>query len=135
MSISANQFWLEFRIGNTMSDSGRPRYSASGFPQHRSARYTMESVVLAAPPATAIPFFCKDAASARAANRFGSGSAKLSIHGARLSETVPSAQISSVPGLRKKLPPIVEDDSAGTVRARFTNVNRSRARVHVIVVG
>src|SRR2546425_2413122 len=29
-SISANQFWLEFRIGKIMSPRGRPRYSASG---------------------------------------------------------------------------------------------------------
>src|SRR5437870_9361970 len=28
-SISANQFWLVLRIGNTMSPTGRPRNSAS----------------------------------------------------------------------------------------------------------
>ena len=66
-SVSANQFWLVLRIGNTMSGSGRPRYSVSGLPQQRSARYAIESVVLAAPPSTAIPFLCKDAVSARAA--------------------------------------------------------------------
>ena len=37
-SISANQFWLVLRIGKMTSDSGRPRYSTSGEPQHRAAR-------------------------------------------------------------------------------------------------
>src|SRR2546425_2345932 len=34
---------------------------------------------------------------------------------------------SGVPGLRKKLSPIVELESAGTVRARFSNVNSARS--------
>src|SRR5439155_140762 len=97
--------------------------------------HTIESVVLAAPPATAMPFFCKVASSARAANRLGSGRAKLSIHGERLSETVPSAQTSSVPGFRKKLSPMVDDDSAGTVRARFSNVKKCRSGFQVIAGG
>src|SRR5258706_12200938 len=82
-----------------------------------------------------MPFFLSEISSARAAYRLGSGSAKLSIHGDLLSDTVPSAQMSSVPGLRKKLSPIVEDESAGTVRARFSNVNRLRSGVQVIVGG
>src|SRR5437016_6297361 len=122
-----------------MSGNGRPRYSTSGegggLPQHRSVRYTIESVVLAAPPPTAIPFFRNEISSARAAYRFGSGRAKLSIHGDRLNDTVPSAQMSSVPGLRKKLSPIVVDESAATVRARFSNVNRVRSGFHVITGG
>src|SRR5260370_40503579 len=71
-----------------------------------------------------MPFLLSEISSARAAYRLGSGSAKLSIHGDLLSDTVPSAQMSSVPGLRKKLSPIVEDDSAGTVPPRFLNGNR-----------
>src|SRR5258706_1785190 len=134
-SISANQFWLELRIGNTMSGSARPRYSTSGLPQHRNERKVIESVVLAAPPPTEITFFLSEISSARAAYRLGSGSAKLSIHGDLLSDTVPSAQMSSVPGLRKKLSPIVVDESAATVRARFSNVKRLRSGVQVNVGG
>src|ERR1041384_8260008 len=74
-----------------------------------------------------MPFFRSEISSARAAYRFGAGSAKLSIHGDRFNATVPSAQMSSVPGLRKKLSPIVVPESAGTVRARFSNVNSCRA--------
>src|SRR5437667_3350843 len=95
----------------------------------------MESVVLAATPPTEIPFFRNEISRARAAYRFGSGSAKLSIHGDLLNVTVPSAQMSSVPGLRKKLSPIVVDESAATVRARFSNVKRLRSGVHVITGG
>src|SRR3989441_8394684 len=42
---------------------------------------------------------------------------------------------SGVPGLRKKLSPIVELESAGTVRARFSNVNSARSGDHVITGG
>src|SRR5258705_2661017 len=82
-----------------------------------------------------MPFLLSEISSARAAYRLGSGSAKLSIHGDLLSDTVPSAQMSSVPGLRKKLSPIVEDDSAGTVRARFSNGKRLKSGVQVTVGG
>src|SRR3989449_11785761 len=82
-----------------------------------------------------MPFFRNEISRARAAYRFGSGSAKLSIHGDRLNDTVPSAQISSVPGLRKKLSPIVVDESAATVRARFSNVKRVRSGFHVMTGG
>src|SRR3989449_4815487 len=37
--------------------------------------------------------------------------------------------------LRKKLSPIVELESAGTVRARFSNVNSARSGDHVITGG
>ena len=37
-SISANQFWLELRIGKMMSGSGRPRKSTSGEAQQRTVR-------------------------------------------------------------------------------------------------
>src|SRR6266566_397260 len=43
--------------------------------------------------------------------------------------------MSSIPGLRKKLSPIVVDESAATVRARFSNVNRLRSGVQVITGG
>src|SRR5258706_309545 len=82
-----------------------------------------------------MPFFLSEISSARAAYRLGSGSAKLSIHGDLLSDTVPSAQMSSVPGLRKKLSPIVEDDSAGTVRPRFSNGKRLKSGVQGAVGG
>src|SRR5467141_5347744 len=82
-----------------------------------------------------MPCFRNESASARAAYRLGSGSTKLSIHGDRLNDTVPSAQMSSVPGLRKKLSPIVVDESAVTVRARFSNVKRVRSGFHVITGG
>src|SRR5207244_12659432 len=133
-SISANQFWLMLRMGNRMSGSGPPRYSTSGA-QQRAPRYARESVVLAAPPSIATPLRSSAAASARAAYRLGSGSAKLSVAGLRPSATVPSAQMSGVPGLRKKLSPIVELESAGTVRARFSNVNSARSGDQVITGG
>ena len=88
-----------------------------------------------APPSTATPFFRSDATRARAAYRLGSGSATLSTDGLRPSATVPSAQTSHVPGFRKKLSPMVELDSAGTVRARFSNVNRLRSGDQVITGG
>src|SRR2546426_472184 len=119
-SISANQFWLEFRIGKISWPRGRPKYSASGggAEQQRTARYASESVVPAAPPAMLTPLRWSAAASARAAYRFGSGTAKLSIQGRRPSATVPWAQMSQVPppapGARKKLSPIVVPESAGT---------------------
>src|SRR5206468_4297001 len=46
-SISANQLWLELRMGKMMSGSGRPRKAASGEAQPRSVRYASEWVVLA----------------------------------------------------------------------------------------
>jgi hypothetical protein len=76
-------------------------------------------------------------ASARAAYKFGSGTAKLSIHGLRPNATVPWAQMSQVPapGVRKKLSPIVVPESAGTVRARFSKVNSPTSGDQVIVGG
>jgi hypothetical protein len=91
--------------------------------------------VLAAPPSTETPFFWSDAANARAAYRLGSGRAKLSIHGARPSAAVPSAQMSRVPGRRKKLSPIVEPESAGPVRARFSKLIILRSGFQVIFGG
>src|SRR2546428_3130903 len=82
-----------------------------------------------------MPFFSREAARARAAYRLGSGSAKLSIHGLRPSATVPSAQMSQLPGVRKKLSPMVELDSAGTVRARFSEVKRASSGDQVIAGG
>ena len=140
-SISANQFWLEFRIGKISWPRGRPKYSASGggAEQQRTARYASESVVPAAPPAMLTPLRWSAAASARAAYRFGSGTAKLSIQGRRPNATVPWAQMSQVPppapGARKKLSPIVVPESAGTVRARFSKVNSPRSGDQVIVGG
>ena len=43
--------------------------------------------------------------------------------------------MSIVPGVRKKLSPIVVPESAGTVRARFSNVNMLKSGVHVITGG
>src|SRR6266545_5880394 len=117
-----------------MSGSGRPEYSASGF-ESRTARYSIESVVLAAPPSTDTPFLCSAAARARAAYQFGSGRAKLSIQRARPSAAVPAAQIAMVPGVRKKLSPIVEPESAGPVRARFSKAKSGRSGFQVIVGG
>src|SRR5258706_4342807 len=82
-----------------------------------------------------MPFFRNEISSARAAYRFGSGRAKLSIQGDRFNDTVPSAQMSSVPGFRKKLSPIVDDESAVTVRARFSNVKKPRSGFHVMTGG
>jgi len=78
------------------------------------------------PPPTEIPFFRNEISSRAAAYRFGSGRAKLSIQGDLVNETVPSAQMSSVPGFRKKLSPIVDEESAVTVRARFSNVKKAQ---------
>src|SRR5438132_13828640 len=57
------------------------------------------------------------------------------MHGFRPSDTVPSAQVSHVPGVRKKLSPVVVIESAGTVRARFSKVNNPSSGDHVIVGG
>src|SRR5205823_12217659 len=67
--------------------------------------------------------------------RLGSGSAKLSIHGLRPSATVPSAQMSQVPGVRKKLSPMVVLESPGTVWARFSKVNSPNSGDQVMVGG
>src|SRR5207247_8444034 len=99
-SISANQLWLELRMGKRMSGSGRPRKSASGEAQQRSVRYASESVVLAAPPCTATPLRASAAARARAAYRFGSGRATLSTRAFRPNATVPSARM-----LHPSIPP------------------------------
>src|SRR5690349_16503364 len=88
-----------------------------------------------APPATATPLRPSDVASARAAYRFGSGTATLSTHGFLPSATVPSARTLQPPPLRKKLSPMVDVESAGTVRARFSNVTRPRSGDQVITGG
>src|SRR5207249_11234131 len=88
-----------------------------------------------APPSTATPLRASDAASARAAYRFGSGSATLSTRVFLPSATVPSARMFQPPPVRKKLSPIVEVDSAATVRARFSNVIRPRSGDQVITGG
>src|SRR5947199_3447302 len=93
------------------------------------------SAAQAVQPSIDTAFFIRKAAPARAAYRLGSGSAKLSIHGFRPSATVPSAQMSQVPGVRKKLSPMVVLESAGTVRARFSKVNSPSSGDQVIVGG
>ena len=55
--------------------------------------------------------------------------------GARPWAAVPSAQIFIVPGLRKKLSPIVDPESPGPVRARFSKVKSPSSGVQVIVGG
>src|SRR5439155_24385180 len=65
----------------------------------------------------------------------GSGTGKLSTHGYRPRATVPSARRLHPPPLRKKLSPMVVVESAGTVRARFSNVMSPRSGDHVITGG
>src|SRR3989475_12381995 len=59
----------------------------------------------------------------------------LSTRVFRPSATVPSARMFQPPPVRKKLSPIVEVDSAATVRARFSNVIRPRSGDQVITGG
>ena len=92
-------------------------------------------MVPTAPPSTATPRRASDAASARAAYTFGSGSATLSTRVFLPSATVPSARMLQPPAVRKKLSPIVEVESAATVRARFSNVISPRSGDQVITGG
>src|SRR3989449_5473461 len=82
-----------------------------------------------------MPRRASEAASARAAYRLGSGSATLSTRVFLPSANVPSARMLQPPPVRKKLSPIVEADSAGTVRARFSNVISPRSGVQAITGG
>src|SRR6266478_3466375 len=82
-----------------------------------------------------MPRRASEAASARAAYRLGSGSATLSTRVFLPSANVPSARMLQPPPVRKKLSPMVEADSAGTVRARFSKVINPRSGVQAITGG
>src|SRR3989475_6269838 len=100
-----------------------------------SVRQASDAVLPPAPPPTAAPRRASGATSARAAYRFGAGSATLSTRVFLPSATVPSARMLQPPAVRKKLSPMVEAESAATVRARFSNVIRPRSGDQVITGG